>query len=197
MKLKIMMLVLLVWLCFMQPVYADAYSCISDLTSDPDFQPIKNKVALGAISEQTFGMLANEAIPTPDEAQAISKWGTKREQCLKSYPLPSNNPYRQNLIDGFNATQLLVLKLYKSNLSYGEFAKQRQEIANAVEDSNEQIRGQYQQQQAQQQQSQQQQQRQFCETRYQQCMNRAFDVYSRSACQIELGGCQIGGALNR
>lgn len=38
---------------------------------------------------------------------------------------------------------------------------------------------------------------QFCETRYQQCLNRARDIYARNSCQMENAGCGIGNLLNR
>lgn len=44
-------------------------------------------------------------------------------------------------------------------------------------------------------QNQPQQNLQICEFRYQQCLNRARDVYQRNACQMESAGCAIGNAL--
>jgi len=166
--------------------------CFNSLEYDAELHPIKDKVSLVSSDTQTFGMLANEATPTSDETQAIYKWATKREQCLKSYP-PPNNPLTQVNREGFNSIQSLILDLYKGNLTYGQFARQRREIAKMVEAKTQEIIGQYQQQQMQQQ----QQQRQFCETRYQQCLNRAKDIYARNACQMENAGCGIGNLLNR
>lgn len=155
MKLKIVP-VLLVLVCSSQQIYADSLGdCFSALKYDAELQPISDKVALALVDEVTFGMLSNEATPTSDETQAIYKWATKREQCLKSYP-PPNNPITQINMEGFNSIQSLILDLYKGAITYGQFARQRQENAKMVDAKIQGVSGQqqqYQQRQYQQQQA--------------------------------------------
>jgi len=187
------MLVLLALLCSSQQVYADSLGdCFNALKYDAELQLISDKVALARVDEVTFSMLSNETTPTLDETQAIYKWATKREQCFKNYP-PPNNPVTQVVRDGFNAVQSLILNLYKSSITYGQFAKQCQETMKMVVAKIQGVAGQQQQYQ----QQQEQQQRQFCETRFQQCLSRAGDIFARNACQMENSGCALGSVLNR
>lgn len=188
MKLKAV-LVLLVLLCSSQHIYAD---CFDALENDTELQVIRDKVALVSSNSQTFGMLSNENYPSSDEKPAIYKWAIKREQCVNSRPL-SNDTVGQIYRETFNAVQSLILDLYKGTITYGQFTRQRQEIAKIAAAKTQQIIGQYQQQQMQQQQQYQQQE----EYLYQACMNRARDIYQRNACQMERAGRQLGGALSR
>lgn len=188
MKLKVL-LVLLALLCSSQQVYAD---CFDALKYDAELQPISDKVALVGSDGHTFSMLANENYPTSDEKQIIYKWATKREQCINSRPQP-NNPVEQINREAFNAGQSLILDLYKGTITYGQFARKRQEIKNLADAKTQAVIGQYQQQQMQQQ----RQQQQFCEARLQQCLSRAGDIYARNACQMENSGCALGGLLNK
>lgn len=164
--------------------------CIDVLKYDVELKPISDKVALSGIGEQTFGMLANENHPTLDETQAIFRWATKREQCIRSNP-PQNSPITQANMEGFNAAQSLILDLYKGSITYGQFARQRQEIAKMVDAKTQQIIGQYQQQQAQQQQYQQQQE----DYLHQACLNRARSQSAEAACNMERSGRQMGRAI--
>ena len=153
---------------------------LSALEYDATLQPIRDKVSLSGGKDRLFSQMADESYPTPNEREIIRAWGEKRQHCAN---------INQVNDEGFNAAQMLILELYKGGVTYGQFTSQVQDLVKNISE-------QHRQQQAQQQ-NQQQQQRQFCETRYQQCLNRAFDVYARNACQMELGGCQIAGALNR
>lgn len=182
-------LVLLVLLCSSQHIYAD---CFDALENDTELQVIRDKVALVSSNSQTFGMLSNENYPSSDEKPAIYKWAIKREQCVNSRPL-SNDPVGQIYRETFSAGQSLILDLYKGTITYGQFASKRQEIKKLADAKMQAVIGQYQQQQMQQQ----RQQQQFCETRLQQCLSRAGDIYARNACQMENSGCALGGLLNR
>lgn len=154
-------MILLALLSAMQQVYAGD-NCFRALKYEVEFQPIGDKVALagGDIltfgNEQTFSMLANDSYPTSDEKQAIYKWAIKREQCVKN--LPRANPFQQIAVEAHEAVQFLVLDLYKGSISYGQFARQRQEINSTAATRAQNLfaltYGQQQQQQRQQQQSQ-------------------------------------------
>lgn len=210
MKLKIM-LVLLALLCSSQQVYADTFNddrisferyvaCFDALENDSELQLIRNKVALVNIKKQTFSMLANENHPTSDETQAIYKWAIKREMCSTNNPLPINNPFTRPWQFSFNAGQSNILELYKGVITYGQFARQRQEIARMAETGHLEIQQQQSQQQQSRQQYQQQQQQQE-ESLYQACMNRARNEFDKAGCSLERGGRgvgkMIGDGLNR
>ena len=120
-----------------------ADDCFNALEHDAELSSIKDKVSLVYSDSQTFSLLASEAIPTLDETQVIYIWATKREQCFKSDPRPS--PITQT----FNAVQSLILDLYKGGITYGQFAKQRQEVMRQYRQQTLQLLQQMQQQQSQ------------------------------------------------
>lgn len=131
MNLKIM-LILFALLCNTQQVYA-GNNCFYALKYDAELQPISGYVALGSSNEQTFSMLANESYPTSDEKQVIYTWAIKREQCKKSTP-PIVIPYGEMIMnEAYNSLQSLLIDLYKGTITYGQFARQRQEINKALD----------------------------------------------------------------
>lgn len=191
MKFNILLLVFPTLLCAMQYAYADPVGeCFNVLEYDSTLLPISDKVALAGKTDRLFSMMSNENYPTSSEKEAIFAWATKRERCLSNNPSPSN-PIIQVNIEGFNAIQSLILDLYKGTITYGQFARQRQEIAKMVDAKTQQIIGQYQQQQAQQQQYQQQQE----DYLHQACLNRARSQSAEAACNMERSGRQMGRAI--
>ena len=108
-----------------------------------DLDPIRDKVELlrnDAEAPPPFAITSNDAFPTAPEHAAIAKWATIRDECIKRrFAIPS--------LPGANALQAteiqqdqsfpkevagrvneLVVALYASKLSYGEFAAKRYEI---------------------------------------------------------------------
>lgn len=125
---------LLVLLCTTQLVYAEG-NCFDALAYDDELQLIRDKVVLiSDASKQTFDMLANESFPTSEEAQVVYKWGSKRDRCFRSFA-PPRNAVEQAIAEGFNTSQRLILNLYKGNITYGQFAIQRQEQVKIVNES--------------------------------------------------------------
>ena len=173
-------------LLFMNGAFADTYSCINDLGYDSDLFAIRGKVALGSIDQQTFSMLADTSMPNSQEAQALLAWGNKRELCLRKFPLSQDSPFTSHVLEGFNATQSILLALYRGQISYGDFAGQRLEISNAVNSRTQQMKSQIQ--------GQGQQQENYL---MQQCLNRAKDIYQRNACQMEASGRGLGKLLGQ
>lgn len=168
---------MLLALC-MQPALAEnaneaLVNCFSSIKNDLELQPITDKVSLSSSRDQTFSMLANEKRTTAREKQIIAKWGEKRELCLKTYT-PVDGPYNQISLNAFKATQSLILDLFKGQLSYGQFARKRQDVddklsAEAQVIANQlQQKQQEQQRQVQQQQQYEQQQRQAQQQLYEQ-----------------------------
>lgn len=193
MQFKVL-LVSIVMLCSARLVYAD---CFEALGYDHDLYTIANKVALARVDGQTFSMLANENRPTPEEKIVILKWGEKRDACSKSLGQP-NNPIAQISYEAFNASQTLILDLYKGSITYSQFAKQRQDIWNASEFKTQQFKQQYLQQAMQMQQYQQQQQQerqQQTQWQRQACLNRARNQFDVANCNMEAAGAGLGEAI--
>lgn len=163
------------------------YYCNLALDGDPILQPIRDKVVLSGLSDPPFSMMANDDYATPSERQAILLWGSKRERCVKDNP-PDASPISQVADEGFSAVQALILDLYKGQMTYGQFARKRQEVDAITRARIQQIIGQYQQQQSQQQRYQQQQE----EFLYQSCMNRARNQIDRASCGMERAGRGAG-----
>lgn len=190
MKLLVVSLVLL--LSTQQAGAYDLGDCFNALEYDNELQLISDKVPLARLNEVTFGMLSNEDTPTPEETQTIYKWAIKREQCFKNYPPPRN--LVTNIVrEGFIALQAHILDLYKSRITYGQFANLCQETSQMIVANMNSAATQQQQSD----QQRQRQKRQFCESRYQQCLDRAKDIYARNACQAENSGCSIGNMFSR
>ncbi len=166
--------------------------CFSDLMYDSELSVIRGKVGLTSHTDQTFTMLANDSRPDSEETLAILKWGQKRDRCVAQIPA-SNHPVQQVQRQAFQTLQRLIVDLYRGNMTYGQFAQQRADIATTSDAQIQQILGQVQQQQYQQQ----QQRNQYCENNYQQCLNRARDIYMRNSCQMENAGCGIANSLMR
>ena len=101
--------------------------CMRDLANDPELYYIKDRIALGGIAQQTFGMLANESYPTSDEKKIILKYGSKREECRKKMNPSGNGALDQLQSSVFNASQSLILDLYSGVITYGQFARKRQD----------------------------------------------------------------------
>ena len=107
--------------------------CMRDLANDPELYYIKDRIALGGIAQQTFGMLANESYPTSDEKKIILKYGSKREECRKKMNSSGNGILEQLYSSAFNASQSLILDLYSGVITYGQFARKRQDILRNLE----------------------------------------------------------------
>jgi hypothetical protein len=168
------------------------YYCNLALESDPSLQQIRGKVVLSGLSEPSFTMMVNESYPTQSERQEILAWGSKREHCIKENP-PQAGPITQVAGEGFNAVQALIVDLYKGAITYGQFAKQRQDVQSITNARMQQIIGQYQRQQS----AQQQYQQQRGDYLDQACLNRARNPVERANCGMERAGRQIGEALSR
>ncbi len=172
--------------------------CFNAVRYDPSLNLIADKVGLGAHADRPFALMANESYPTESERKIILDWGGKRDRCLNTPP--DQHAGFAVYLQAQRRLQMLVLDLYGGNMTYGNFVRQKEALNNAHQGNQDQISNQIQQQQAQQQQYQQQQQQyqqQQEEFQYQACMNRARDQLAQSACQMERGGRQLGGALFR
>jgi len=106
--------------------------CMMKLQNDPELFGLADKVALSNADNASLAMLTNDTKPTEAEKILISLWSSKKNTCaqgtlelLNYYP---NN--QQGLIyqQSRNETNQIVASLYKGNITYSEFAKQRQDL---------------------------------------------------------------------
>ena len=106
------------------------------------FDPIRGKVGLKGVNSITFEMLANTNKPTETERAAILEYAKLRDTHVKqarALEAQYEDPYtRINEAQSRTITALLA-DLYNGSLSYGEFAKKRQEIAAVSDEARERI----------------------------------------------------------
>ncbi len=107
--------------------------------------PIRSKIALKDPRETTFEMLANTSKPTAIERTAILEYAKLRESHLarqKAIDAQYGNaiPYQRILDVGGQAAAALLADLYNSALTYGEFAKKRQEVSAMVDEAIDRFR---------------------------------------------------------
>jgi hypothetical protein len=197
-------------------------ACLSSLNSDPSLSVIANKVALDGKTDRQYSLMAIPGHPNEAERQAIRTWLEKREHCWNRYQPPDGHPGKPAFEQSFRESQMLILRLMRGELAYGQFNEQRSEKGNNSQREIQQSRARYEEQQQrellarqqenerqrqmqiqlmvqQQQQNQQQQQYQQQREDYldQACLNRARNQIESAQCGIARGARQIGGALLR
>jgi len=99
------------------------YQCMQSLQHDPALQAIRDKVSLSGGNENLFTQLSDGSYPTPSERNAIGAWGSRRQNCARSNGI--SDP-------GFDQAQVLIATLYKGSISYGEYAKQAQDLMRRI-----------------------------------------------------------------
>ena len=123
---------------------AEIDACYNKLASEPSLNILTGKVAIDNVKKQTFDMLANESVPTQQEKAAIKQWGNLRAGCnAESDVFYARVGTPASLLALYGATKtaidnLLVL-LYNGSITYGEFAKKRQDIRDASVTADAQI----------------------------------------------------------
>ncbi len=98
-------------------------NCIQSLQYDPSLLPIKQKVALSGGNENLFDRLADNSYPTDYEKSLLRLWGNKRQYCANSASINDL---------GFNESQSLVSRLANGSISYGQFARDAQEMIQRI-----------------------------------------------------------------
>lgn len=99
--------------------------------ASPSLDPIRTKIALKNVRDQTFEMLANTTVPDGREKVAILEYAKIREEFLRRQDAieAEYRPfYRQAFRVAGQATQAALADLYNGASTYGEFAKRRQQI---------------------------------------------------------------------
>ena len=122
-------------LCCSQ-VYAEenpAIACTQQLTIEPKFSPIANKLPLGDMRDIDFQKLTIKAKPTKKESKIISSWVDARNNCFNiglEYAKKNYHPQLVSLaIEANNREMAVAANLFNRDISYGEANKQIQSIS--------------------------------------------------------------------
>ena len=111
-------------------------TCLKNFVGDQRFSPIENKLSLADARDTTFEMLANQALPSKKEQEAIAAWVTARKECVKEGDAFHRQNYPLQIVtivtEGENNIGAIAADLYNRKLTYGNFNKRRQGIADDV-----------------------------------------------------------------
>lgn len=119
-----------------ETLQVEGAACVSALSADPELVRIKNKVGLSSIDDQTFEMKTSKAYPTASEKKIITLWAGKLHKCYgiieKSISEQQSQPSMVLLIKGqYPKLEYRLMQLYDKKISYGEFARARDEDQSA------------------------------------------------------------------
>lgn len=110
--------------------------CLDKLTTDRRFEPLAGKLALGADAKVAPGLLAETTLANDKERTLISNWAAARAECLKASSRFGNDVYRPPLqafsMDAENKVMAAAVELYNRKLTFGEFNRRREAIAEEV-----------------------------------------------------------------
>lgn len=116
--------------------YADenpAPACNRQLAQEPRFAAIANKLPLADIREISFENLANKAIPSQKERNALAEWVEAHKSCFQMGLEYGQKNYPPQLvalaIEANNKVIAVAASLYNKELTYGAANKQMQSIA--------------------------------------------------------------------
>jgi hypothetical protein len=108
-------------------------ACLDRLPADPAFAPLAGKLALGAAADGPPAMFADIALPDDRQRRIISAWAAARAECIRADGRYGNALYRPPLqahgIDAENRVMAAAAALYDREISFGEFNRRRQRIA--------------------------------------------------------------------
>jgi hypothetical protein len=111
--------------------------CMRTVNTDPRLALLTAKVgSLKEAGEATVPMLANTALPSPEEKTALEYWGSERQRCLGLGKVYRAYVFPASLVATFETGQknliFLTTRLYAGEITYGQFNTQRQELAGAM-----------------------------------------------------------------
>ncbi|OIQ71999.1 hypothetical protein GALL_463790 [mine drainage metagenome] len=134
---------------------AVAEQCKLDMQTS-ELDPIRHKVELvrpSFDSAPPFEFAVIDDFPTEAEKAVIAKWGTLRDECVKRNDAISNIPpdasamavaFKQKQKAFYSEAEAqvgeLIVALYHSKLTYGEFAKRRYEVSKYAADAEREYR---------------------------------------------------------
>lgn len=127
-------------------------SCSEALAFNSELAPLKDKIALAGIDGQTFQMKTNASKPSENEKKLIARWIELRDECWKN-DIDHRNRLHPSLAATLNEAKRLFeglnLDLYDGKITYGDYARRRDEIDSTLKPKYEEIRRNLQQQQQQ------------------------------------------------
>ena len=110
--------------------------CLKQLSSDSRFTPIADKIAITSAPDTTFAMLAETSVANDSERLAISAWATARKECVRDGEAYWTKTYPLQIFalanESENAVLAVAVDLYNKSISFGEFNKRRQAIADVA-----------------------------------------------------------------
>jgi hypothetical protein len=110
-------------------------ACFASLPTQKELQILKGKIDL-ASSPVSLETLSNNKKPTPNEKVAILAFDKTVEQCRelgKDWRLKNVPSTISSMVDSaFSSLKLLLAELYAGRSTYGDFAKNRQELINRL-----------------------------------------------------------------
>jgi hypothetical protein len=118
-----------------------------DLFRDPALDPLRSRVAMFSAKDTTFEMLTNQSTPNESERLAIVVLAGKKQACGRAWvswsrhfspPIPSQVAILHEV--GTARLQFLLADLHGGLLTYGQFARKRQEQAAESEAQFERLR---------------------------------------------------------
>jgi len=121
-------------------------SCQGNWETDPRFSPIANKISLTGVTDITFEMLSNQALPSAKELVAIASLGREFKNCMRQsqqYRLGNYSSEENAILDREDAAFLNAsLDLYAQKISFGKYNNRVQAIANESKRSLSQLENQ-------------------------------------------------------
>jgi hypothetical protein len=126
--------------------------CLQKLSADRRFEVLTGKLALGAETQLAPALLADNSLANDKERPIISNWAAARADCVKASSRFGNDVYRPPLqafsLDAENKVLAAAVELYNRKISFGEFNRRREAIADEVRTKTAQLNRQIQSQSA-------------------------------------------------
>ena len=126
-----------------QPKSNPAMPCFRALSTDPRFEALKGKVALGGDIDELQRLTKSTERASAQEAPVIAAWKDARADCHqleKGYFATRDAGIQALAEEYFAALQALIGELQAAKLSYGEFGSRRVELYGTLQIKVEAIR---------------------------------------------------------
>lgn len=125
-------------------VWDKADKCLAKIKTNQDLQILNGKVEFGRASQQTLAHYTNTSTPTEEEKTAFLKYSDLRKKCRdqavqETRGIGVSESYIRILDDAESKTQDLMASLYSGKITYGEYAKERKEIASQISSSSNEL----------------------------------------------------------
>ncbi len=111
-------------------------TCNKGLATDAKFATLTRKTSLVSASDLTFEMLADQTFANKKERKAIAIWMQAKDECIKSAQdfRQSNYPpqIRALITEADGSLKALAVDLYNDKITFGEFNRRYQVLANDI-----------------------------------------------------------------